>query len=344
MGQRAQVAGMPGTVEFMPTVADDRVAAAHHVVALALPGVMLLDLAAPTHLFGHCGAPYYSFELAGVRAGPVRSSTGLEVLAPNGLAALRRADTIVVPGIAEPLDQDSNDAAAQAIARAHARGARVLSICTGAFVLAHAGLLDGRRATTHWDATERLACEYPKINVDPSVLYVDEGSVLTSAGVAAGLDLCLHVIRRDHGASVAGAIARWTVIPPHRDGGQAQYIATPLTEPDTASSLAPTRAWALDRLEQPLDVVTLARHAYMSPRTFARQFRQQTGTTPAQWILEQRTRSAQALLEKSDLPVEQVAQRSGFGSAATLRAHFARRLSTTPTAYRRNFRGLNPTW
>jgi AraC family transcriptional regulator, transcriptional activator FtrA len=305
---------------------------------------MLLDLAAPTHLFGHCGAPYYSYELAGVRAGPVPSSTGLDLIAPNGLAALRRADTIVVPGIAEPLDKETNDAAARAIARAHARGARVLSICTGAFLLAHAGLLDGRRATTHWDAAVRLASEYPKIDVDPLVLYIDEGSVLTSAGVAAGLDLCLHVIRRDHGAAVAAAIARWTVIPPHRDGGQAQYIARPLTEPDpTAGSLAPTRAWALDRLEQPLDVATLARHAYMSPRTFARQFRQQTGATPAQWILEQRTRAAQALLEKSDLPVEHVAQRSGFGSAATLRAHFARRLSTTPTAYRRNFRGLDPT-
>jgi AraC family transcriptional activator FtrA len=334
---------MPGIVEFMPTDAGGRLAATHHVVALALPGVMLLDLAAPTHLFGYCGAPYYSYELAGVRAGPVRSSTGLDVLATKGLAALRRADTIVVPGFAEPLDQDTNDAAARAVAKAHARGARVLSICTGAFVLAHAGLLDGRRATTHWDAAARLAREYPRIDVDPSVLYIDEGSVLTSAGVAAGLDLCLHVIRRDHGAGVAGAVARWTVIPPHRDGGQAQYITRPLTEPDAAAgSLAPTRAWALDRLEQPLDVGALARRAYMSPRTFARQFRQQTGTTPAQWILEQRTRAAQELLERSDLPVEHVAQRSGFGSAATLRAHFARRLSTTPTAYRRSFRGLNP--
>ncbi len=301
---------------------------------------MLLDLAAPTHLFGDCGAPYYSFELAGLRAGPVRTSTGLDVHTAKGSAALRSADTIVVPGIAQPLDADTLAAAARAVARAHARGTRVLSICTGAFVLAHAGLLDGRRATTHWDAAARLKRDYPQVEVDPSVLYIDEGSVLTSAGVAAGLDLCLHVIRRDRGAAVASAVARFTVIAPHRDGGQAQSVNRPLGEPDFASdSLEPLREWALARLEQSLDVSTLARHAYMSPRTFARRFRQETGTTPAQWVLEQRTRAAQEMLENSDLPIEHIAVRSGFGSAATLRAHFARRRSTTPTAYRRSFRG-----
>jgi AraC family transcriptional regulator, transcriptional activator FtrA len=189
---------MPRIIKFVPNALATPPAVAHRVVALALPGVMLLDLAAPTHLFGHCGAPYYSFELAGLRAGPVRSSTGLDVLAPKGLSALRRADTIVVPGVAEPLDHATLDAAARAIGNAHARGARVLSICTGVFVLAHAGLLDGRRASTHWDAAARLKREYPQVDVDPSVLYIDEGSVLTSAGVAAGLDLCLHIIRRDH--------------------------------------------------------------------------------------------------------------------------------------------------
>ena len=301
---------------------------------------MLLDLAAPTHLFGHCGAPYYSFEVAALRAGPVRSSTGVDVLAAKGVSALARADTIVVPGVGDPLDEATLQTSARAIARAHARGARVMSICTGAFVLAHARLLDGRRASTHWDAAERLAREYPRIDVDPSVLYIDEGSVLTSAGVAAGLDLCLHLIRRDHGAAVASAIARFTVIPPHRDGGQAQYVERPLTESHPAAgSLEPTRAWALEHLDQPLDVSTLARQAYMSSRTFARRFGQETGTTPAQWVLEQRTRAAQELLESSDLQIEHVAQQCGFGSAATLRAHFARRLSTTPTAYRRTFRG-----
>jgi AraC family transcriptional regulator, transcriptional activator FtrA len=330
---------MPRIIRFVPTAAADR-SVAHRVVALALPGVMLLDLAAPTHLFGHCGAPYYSFDLAGLRAGPIRSSTGIELLAAKGPSALRRADTIVVPGVADPLDRDTLEVAARAISRAHTRGTRVMSICTGVFVLAHAGLLDGRRASTHWDAAARLAHEYPQVHVDPSVLYIDEGSVLTSAGVAAGLDLCLHIIRRDHGAAIASAIARFTVIPPHRDGGQAQYIDRPLPAAHPAGgSLEPTRAWALEHLELPLDVATLAHHAYMSSRTFARQFRQQTGTTPGQWILEQRTRLAQEMLENSELPIEQIAQRSGFGSAATLRAHFTRRLSTTPTAYRRTFRG-----
>jgi AraC family transcriptional activator FtrA len=311
----------------------------HRVVALALPGVVLLDLAAPTHLFGHCGAPRYAFELAAVRPGPVRSSTGFEVLAPHGLERLRTADTIVVPGFAAAPADGLLAAAAAALRGAHDRGARVMSVCTGAFALAEAGLLDGRRATTHWDSAARLAERYPEVSVDPSVLYVDEGSVLTSAGVAAGLDLCLHVIRSDCGAAFAAAIARRTVIAPHRDGGQAQFVPGPLPAArPSAGSLEPTRAWALGRLGGRLDVRTLARHACMSPRTFARRFRHETGTTPAQWVLEQRTRAAQALLEESELPIEHVATHSGFGSAATLRAHFARRLATTPTAYRRSFR------
>jgi len=312
---------------------------AHRVVALALDGVILLDLAAPTHLFGHCGAPHYTFSLAGVRPGPVRSSTGIDVLASAGLEALWDADTVVVPGIEADTDAEAFALAAEAIAGAHRTGARVMSICTGAFVLAEAGVLDGRRATTHWDSTDRLARRYPRVSVDPSVLYVDEGSVLTSAGVAAGLDLCLHVIRRDHGASVAAQIARRTVVAPHRDGGQAQFVARPIADDAGAgASLEATRAWALDRLDRPLDVTTLAREACMSPRSFARRFRQETGTTPAQWVLDQRTRVAQGLLETTDLPVEHVAVCSGFGSATSLRTHFGRRLATTPTAYRRAFR------
>lgn len=311
----------------------------HRVVALALDGVILLDLAAPTHLFGHCGAPHYAFTLAGISAGPVRTSTGFDVLAQHGIDALAQADTVVVPGIAAHGDPATISAAATAIARAHAAGTRVMSICTGAFVLAEAGLLDGRRATTHWSAAAELARRYPRVSVDPSVLYVDEGSVLTSAGVAAGLDLCLHVIRHDHGAALAAAFARRTVVAPHRDGGQAQFVQRPIDEPgDAGRSLEPTMAWALSRLHEPLDVTQLARHASMSRRSFARHFRLQAGTTPAQWMVEQRTRTAQALLESTDLPVEHVAARTGFGSAATLRAHFSRRLSTTPTAYRRAFR------
>jgi transcriptional regulator GlxA family with amidase domain len=307
----------------------------HRVVALALPGVILLDLAAPTHLFGHCGAPRYRFELAGIRRGPVTTSTGFAVLAERGLTALRRADTIVVPGS----DGHASDEAAAALRRAHARGARVMSICTGAFALAKAGLLDGRRATTHWGMAASLARHYPLVEVDPSVLYIDEGSVLTSAGVAAGLDLCLHVIRRDHGAAYAAEIARRTVVAPHRDGGQAQFVERPIAEAESpGESLAPTLQWAAARLQEPLDVATLARHACMSPRTFARRFRAETGTTPAQWVLEQRTTAAQALLERTALPVEHVAAQTGFGSAATLRTHFGRRLRTTPSRYRRSFR------
>jgi AraC family transcriptional activator FtrA len=216
--------------------------------------------------------------------------------------------------------------------------AAIVPVAEPGRVLAEAGLLDGRRATTHWQSAARLAREYPAVNVDASALYVDEGSVLTSAGVAAGLDLCLHVIRCDHGSAVAGRLARRTVIAPHRDGGQAQFTLGPRDVlPAPTDSLEPTRTWALGRLDQPLDVPALAGHACMSPRTFARRFRRETGTTPAQWVLEQRTRAAQALLEDSELPIEHVAQRTGFGSAATLRTHFARRLATTPTAYRRSF-------
>jgi AraC family transcriptional activator FtrA len=312
---------------------------AHRVVALALDGVILLDLAAPAHLFGHCGPPHYTFSLAGVRAGPVRSSTGIEVMARTGIEALWDADTIVVPGIGADTDPEGFAVAAEAIAGAHGTGARVMSICTGAFVLAEAGVLNGRRATTHWDSTQRLARRYPQVSVDPSVLYVDEGSVLTSAGVAAGLDLCLHVIRRDHGAALAAHIARRTVVAPHRDGGQAQFVARPIADDaDGGTSLEATRAWAMERLDQPLDVPTLARRACMSPRSFARRFREETGTTPAQWVSDQRTHVAQSLLETTDLPVEHVAMRTGFGSATTLRTHFGRRLATTPTAYRRAFR------
>jgi AraC family transcriptional regulator, transcriptional activator FtrA len=205
-------------------------------------------------------------------------------------------------------------------------------------VLAEAGLLDGRRATTHWASTDALADDYPEVTVEPDVLYVDEGSVLTSAGVAAGLDLCLHVIRRDHGAALAARLARRTVVAPHRDGGQAQFVDRPIDGARGGTgSLEPTRQWALSTLDQPLDVASMARQACMSPRTFARRFRQETGTSPGQWVLEQRTRAAQALLESTDLPVEHVAQRCGFGNAATLRTHFGRRLSTTPTSYRRTF-------
>ena len=310
----------------------------HHVVALALPTVILLDLAAPTHLFGHCGGDRYRFELAGLRPGPIPTSTGIEITARRGLTALDDADTIVIPGTVDVAPGSGYRRAAAAVARAHRRGVRVMSVCTGAFLLAEAGLLDGRRATTHWDEAAELAQRFLAVDVDRDVLYVDEGSVLTSAGVAAGLDLCLHVVRRDHGSAVAAELARRAVIAPHREGGQAQFIPAPAagaTMPGDFTEVA--RTWALANLDRPLPIATLAGRAALSPRTFARRFRAETGTTPAQWVLEQRLRAAQTLLETTADPIEHVAHRSGFGNAAALRAHFARRLETTPTAYRRTF-------
>lgn len=315
----------------------------HRVVALTLPSALLLDLAAPTQIFGQLGAGRYSFELAGLRKGQVETSTGLPIVAQHGLEALQDADTIIVPGLDRYLTA-TFPRVSSALVRAHLRGARIMSICTGAFVLAEAGLLDGLHATTHWVAAPELASRYPKVSVDPDVLYVDEGSILTSAGVAAGLDLCLHVVRRDFGAAAAADVARMTVIAPFREGGQAQFIPPPariaehLSEPESGTTEA-VRAWALRHLDTPLSVGDLAERAIMSRRTFARRFLSEVGATPAQWLLEQRLRAAQSLLETTSQPVEQIARDTGFGNAAALRAHFARRLHTTPTAYRRTYAG-----
>jgi transcriptional regulator GlxA family with amidase domain len=322
---------MPSLIELAPM-------AAHRVVALALEPVVVLDLAAPAHLFGHWGGDRYSFVLAGVGGAPVMTSSGFAVNVQAGLEALRTAQTVVVPGYLGT-ERRPDAAALRALQRAARRGARVMSICTGAFALAHAGLLDGRRATTHWDSAAELAAQFPAVRLDPGVLYVDEGAVLTSAGVAAGLDLCLHVIRRDHGAAVASHIARHCVIAPHREGGQAQFIERPLEPPQYgALRLAPTLDWALERLEQPLTVADLARHACVSPRTLARRFRSETGTTPIRWLLAQRVLRAQELLEAGDASIAEVARRCGFADTAALRYHFRGAVSTTPTAYRWSFR------
>ena len=311
---------------------------AHRVVAVVLDGVRALDLAAPAHFFGHLGGPHYELALASVEPGPVPTSSGFEVLAKAGLRAVEEAGTVIVPGYG-PTDRPPPAAVLEALRTAAANGARLVSICTGAFALAHAGLLDGRRATTHWAEAEALATGFPAVEVDPDVLFVDEGEVLTSAGVAAGIDLCLHIVRADHGAELAAAFARRTVVAPHRDGGQAQFIDLPVPPPAEAAptDLAATRAWALERLEDPLDVAALARHALVSPRTFARRFRAETGTTPHRWLLHQRILHARRLLEGSEAPVEEVASSCGFGSAASLRTHFKRQTGTSPIAYRRTF-------
>jgi transcriptional regulator GlxA family with amidase domain len=309
----------------------------HRVTALALPHVVAFDLAVPAQVFGRPEEGLYDFEACGVRSGNVPTTTGFAVHVERGLEALAEADTILVPGFA-PVTAPPPTPVVEALLAAHARGARVGSICTGAFALAHTGLLDGRRATTHWAYAEDLAERHPAVEVDASVLYVDEGDVVTSAGVAAGIDLCLHLVRRDHGVEAANAIARRIVVAPHRDGGQAQFVDAPLPATDDRS-LAPTRAWVLGHLHQPLTVADMARHAGFSERTFARRFRAETGTTPLQWLLRQRVLHARRLLEATDLPVEDVAGRAGFGTATSLRSHFRRATATTPLAYRRTFRG-----
>jgi AraC family transcriptional activator FtrA len=251
----------------------------HHVVAVAVEGCLLLDVAIPIHVFDYHGQDRYRFTLAGCRRGPVRTSTGVVLQAEAGLEALTVADTIVVAGYDDVLEPPPEPLLA-ALRAAAARGTRLISICTGAFALAWAGLLDGRPATTHWRSAAQLAERFPAVSVDPNVLYVDDGDILTSAGVAAGLDLCLHVVRQDHGAAAAASIARWSVVAPHRDGGQAQFIERPIVRPDDGASLGATRTWALERLHERLGLACLAAHASVSPRTFSRRFRAETGTKP----------------------------------------------------------------
>jgi transcriptional regulator GlxA family with amidase domain len=322
----------------------------HRVVALCLPGTVAFDLTAPAQAFSLAldpdGRPLYEFTTCSVDGGPVSTTRGFELggfeIGVHGdLGLLRGAETVVVPGyygIFETLPAT----ALEALRAAAGRGARVLSVCTGSFALAEAGLLDGRRAATHWAFAEYLSRRFPEVVVDAGVLFVDEGGVLTSAGLSAGIDLSLHVIRADQGAACADRVARHLVAPPHRDGGQAQFFR-PAELPAGGGaargdgSLEATRTWAGGRLAEPLTVAAMAAHANVSPRTFARRFRAETGTTPLQWLLSRRVLEARRLLEESDLPVETVALRAGFGNAASLRDHFRRATATTPTAYRRTF-------
>jgi transcriptional regulator GlxA family with amidase domain len=315
----------------------------HRVVILVTQGVPPFELGVACEVFGlerpEIADPWpYTVTLASPDAPPLRTNVGFAVIDVEPLRALDRADTIVIPAWPGTAHRVPDDATVAALRRAHKRGARLLSVCSGAFLLAHAGLLDGRRATTHWMYTDELTSHFPAVAVDPHVLYVDEGTVLTSAGTAAGIDLCLHVVRADQGADFANAVARRMVVPPHRDGGQAQFVAAPVQESCDVDSVAATLDWALARLDEPLTVEALARQSLMSPRTFARRFRAATGTTPLQWLLRQRILLAQQLLERSDVAIEVIATRCGFGSAAALRTHFRRFVGTSPLAYRRTFR------
>ncbi|GAA4603773.1 helix-turn-helix domain-containing protein [Actinoallomurus liliacearum] len=309
-----------------------------NTVAIAVTdGMLQFELSLAYEVFGAApdgvAVPWYDVKVCGSGAIEV----GRFRLEPDhGLDRLPHADTVIVPGWTD-VDVDPPADLVDAIRAAHEAGARVASLCTGAFVLAAAGLLDGRRATTHWAHTQVLAARHPRVEVDPDVLYVDNGSVLTSAGKAAAMDLCLHLVRLDHGSSIANVVARRLVVPPHRDGGQAQFVTTPVPAPDS-HPLAELFPWVIERLDQPLTVEDLARQARMSSRNLGRHFRAVTGTTPLQWLLTQRIRHAQELLETTDDSVDTIAAATGMGTATTLRRHFNRTVGVPPDTYRRTFR------
>ena len=321
--------------------ADSGAQAAPHAVALVVyDGVAPFELGVACDIFGSdytaaFGVPWYRMSICGP-APSVTVDAGFRMQVPHGLEVLRAAGTVIVPPTRLPGEVPAE--VLEALREARRRGCRIVSLCTGAFVLAAAGILDGHPATTHWSECGDLARRYPRVRVDPGVLYVDDGDLLTSAGSAASLDLCLHVVQRDFGTEVATRLARDLVVPLQRDGGQAQYIEAPVPMLDRANLFAETMAWLQEHLDQAVTVSDLAARAAMSPRTFARRFLAAAGTTPYQWLLRERIRLAQRLLETSDLPVEAVAARSGFGTADNFRKHFARVLRTSPQGYRRAFR------
>ncbi|MFD6565043.1 transcriptional regulator FtrA [Micromonospora profundi] len=318
-----------------------RPADSHRVAVLAYPGMSVFETGIVTEVFGlprpEFDVDWYDLVVCAERPGPVPVVGGASLHTTYGLAELAAARTVIVPGVPDVTADPSPELIA-ALRRAHHDGARIMSICSGAFALAGAGILDGRRATTHWRYAQLLARRYPRVQVDPDVLYLDDGDLLTSAGSAAGLDLCVHVIRRDHGAAIANAVARRLVIPPHRDGGQAQFVEAPVPAGTDDDRIAGSIDWALAHLAEPLTVARLARQAHMSPRTYLRHFALATGTSPIRWLIDQRVRASLALLEESDSPVEQVATAVGFDTAVTYRHHFGRLMLTSPTAYRRAFR------
>lgn len=306
---------------------------------LALDRVIPMDFAIPIQVFGGRGESPYRVRVCAPQRN-VRTTGGFGITAEAGLAGLRYADTVVVPGF-EPHSARLDEKVLTELRRAHERGARLVSICTGAFALAQAGVLDGRRATTHWQNVAELAEGFPAVRVVEDVLYVDEGDVLTSAGVSAGIDLCLHILRNDNGALAAREMAQALVAAPHREGNQAQYVSR-AADPGEPGRFGALCAWIADHLDADITIATLADRAAVSPRTLSRQFRAATGATPMQWVLATRMDQARRLLEAGDLCVDEVAARCGFGTALNLRTHFRRRLDTTPTAYRRAFRDRLP--
>lgn len=314
--------------------------ALHRVVALLQPPQSTFPLACAAEVFGEHGPAIpvrYAFEVCTEHPGPVRTQAGYDLLVTASLDALERADTVVVPGWQQDPGTKVPPAVVAAVRRAHRCGARIVGICSGAFVLAAAGLLDGRRAATHWARAAELAARFPQVRVDPAVLYVDHGDVATSAGSAAGVDLCLHLVRTDQGAAYAMRIARQMVMPPHREGCQLQYAELPTSGPVT-DSLAPLLEWLAGRLDQPVSVAAMAARSQVSARTLTRRFTEQLGISPGRWLLDRRIAATRALLEETDLPVETIAHRVGLSSAVNLRRRFHEALRTTPAAYRRAFR------
>ncbi|GAB2466552.1 GlxA family transcriptional regulator [Jatrophihabitans fulvus] len=316
----------------------------HRVAVLLLPPVVGFDAAIPSQLLGQArddaGAALYDVRMVGLDDGPVTTEAGYAIVPEHGPAELRRADTVIVPGTRyAPARQRGELEPHVAAALASVRpSARIVSICTGAFVLAAAGRFAGRPATTHWAYADEFRALFPDVALDADRLFVDDGDLLSSAGVAAGVDLCLHLIRRDHGSAVANRVARQCVVPPWRDGGQAQFIDRPVPEPGV-SGTGPVRRWALDHLHEPIDVARLASEARMSVRTFNRRFRDETGRAPGAWLAAQRLEHARHLLESTDLPVDEVAHRAGLGSGANLRLKLREVVGLSPAAYRRTFRG-----
>ncbi len=310
------------------------------VVAVAYDGLCAFEFGVATELFGlprpELDVDWYEFEVVSADPGPLRALGGIMIDAPRALDRIVDAGTVVLPGWRAPSDPPPDDLV-DALRQAHAAGARLMSICSGVFVLAATGLLDGQRATTHWRYADQLAAAFPAIDVEPDVLYIDNGSLLTSAGSAAGLDLGLHLIRRDHGPEVANQVARRLVVPPERDGGQAQFIPRP-SAPADSSTMAAVVDWAGEHLAEPLTVADLAARAHMSPRTFARRFRAEVGLPPMRWLSRQRVLLAQQWLETTDVPIDAVASGCGLGSPENLRHHFRRETATTPARYRAAFR------
>lgn len=311
------------------------------VAVLAFDGVSLFHLSVPGMVFGAervpGGLPPYEIRYCAPTPGRVRTDQGMEIEVPAGLEAMADADIVVVPAWNTP-EQVAPVALTDALRQAHARGAQIAGLCLGAFVLGDAGLLDGRRATTHWACRGLFARRFPQADFHPDVLYVDDAHVITSAGTVAAIDCCLHLVRQRHGADVANRVARMLVTPPHRQGGQAQYIEQPVPSLPSEHRLPGVMEWAREHLSQPLSLDVLAEAARMSRRTFTRRFREATGTTVLKWLVAERVAKAQQLLETTDMPIERLATEVGFGSALSLRQHFAGQVRTSPSSYRRAFR------